>query len=63
MTECLHKTRSCRWFEKDGLAAARYYVSLQPNRRMGSETDGPEPLVVNFILAGAPCQMLNGGPR
>jgi hypothetical protein len=33
------------------------------DRRMGSETDGPKPLVVNFILAGAPCQILNGGPR
>ena len=63
MTECLHKTRPCLWFEKDGLAAARLYVSLLPDSRMVSETEGSDPLVMNSILAGAPYQILNGGSR
>ena len=63
MTECLHKTRPCLWFEKDGLAAARLYVSLLPDSRMVSETEGSDPLVMNSILAGAPYQILNGGQR
>jgi len=56
-----HKVRTCLWYDTDGLAAARCYVSLIP----GSEIEGhpsADAVVVNFILAGTPYQALNGGP-
>jgi predicted 3-demethylubiquinone-9 3-methyltransferase (glyoxalase superfamily) len=58
------KVRTCLWFEKDGLEAARFYVGLIPNSAL--ETDAPhglQPIVVAFSLAGVPYQILNGGPH
>ena len=58
------KVRTCLWFEKNGLEAARFYVSLLPDS--GLEKDyaaGAEPITVEFRLAGAPYQILNGGPH
>lgn len=56
--------RTCLWFERGGLEAARRYVELVPNSRMETvATDEAEPLVVLFTLGGAPFQILNGGPR
>lgn len=55
--------RTCLWFAKDGLAAARFYVSLLPGSHLEDVAEGPEPLVVNFTLAGTPYQILNGGPH
>ena len=55
--------RTCFWFERGGLDAARWYTNLIPNSRL--ETDAPagsEPMVVAFSLAGVPYQILNGGP-
>ena len=57
------KVRTCLWFDSGGLAAARFYVSLLPGSRLETDRDGPEPMVVNFILAGTPYQILNGGPH
>jgi predicted 3-demethylubiquinone-9 3-methyltransferase (glyoxalase superfamily) len=57
-----HKVRTCLWFEKDGLAAARFYTGLVPDSAL--ETDAPEgsnPIIVAFSLGGAPYQILNGG--
>jgi predicted 3-demethylubiquinone-9 3-methyltransferase (glyoxalase superfamily) len=59
-----HKVRTCLWFEKDGLAAARFYTGLVPGSAL--ETDAPEgsdPIVVAFSLGGVPYQILNGGPH
>lgn len=58
------KVRTCLWFEKDGLAAARFYTGLVPNSAL--ETDAPEgsnPIIVPFSLDGVPYQILNGGPH
>ncbi|GJL93151.1 VOC family protein [Hyphococcus sp.] len=60
------KVRTCLWFEKGGLEAAKLYVSLLPDSRIDSEyptKTGKEPLTVEFTLAGAPYQILNGGPH
>ena len=61
-----NKVRTCLWFERDGEAAARCYVSLLPDSAIESAfhpEPGQPPLVVNFTLAGAPFQILNGGPN
>ena len=58
------KVRTCLWFEKGGFEAAKFYVSLLPDSRIDSEyptESGKEPLTVEFTLAGAPYQILNGG--
>lgn len=59
------KVRTCLWFEKDGLEAARFYTSLLPYSRVEKEhaLGHDEPLLVDFTLAGAPYQILNGGPH
>ena len=60
------KTRTCLWFESGGEEAARFYVTLLPDSRIESiyRTDPDQPaLVVDFTLAGAPYQILNGGPE
>ncbi len=60
-----HKTRPCLWFEKDGLEAAKFYCSLLPNSHVEAKDwpGEPEPIIVNFTLAGTPYQILNGGPH
>lgn len=59
------KVRTCWWFDGKGLEAARFYVSLLPESHLEGEVSpsGGEPLVVEFILSGAPMMILNGGPR
>lgn len=60
------KTRTCLWFESGGEEAARFYVTLLPDSRIEStyrrSPDQPA-MVVDFTLAGAPYQILNGGPE
>jgi predicted 3-demethylubiquinone-9 3-methyltransferase (glyoxalase superfamily) len=60
------KVATCLWFDGDAEAAARFYVSLLPDSRITNvarpDPDGPA-LLVEFTLAGAPYQALNGGPR
>ena len=56
--------RTCLWFDSGGLEAARFYTSLLPDSVLETEvTDGVEPLVVAFSLAGVPYSILNGGPH
>jgi predicted 3-demethylubiquinone-9 3-methyltransferase (glyoxalase superfamily) len=59
------RVRTCLWFDRDGEEAANFYVSLLPGSRIEGvyrrDAAGP-PLVVDFSLAGAPYQALNGGP-
>ena len=60
-----HKVRTCLWFNKKGLEAARFYVSLLPESFIetdSSSSDG-DPVVVNFTLSGVPFMALNGGDR
>ncbi len=56
--------RTCLWFERDGLEAARFYTGLIANSVL--QTDAPEgsdPIIVAFSLDGVPYQILNGGPH
>ena len=59
------KVRTCLWFDGNGHEAAAFYVSLLPDSRIEQvvqpDPAGP-PLVVEFMLAGAPYMTLNGGP-
>lgn len=59
------KVRPCFWFQKGGLKAAEFYVSLLPDSRIDAvfEHGVPQdPMVVEFTLAGAPMMILTGGP-
>lgn len=60
----------CLWFGKDGEDAARFYVSLLPDSRIGKITTSPgdypggragDVLVIEFELAGQHYIALNGG--
>jgi predicted 3-demethylubiquinone-9 3-methyltransferase (glyoxalase superfamily) len=62
----------CLWFDRDAEAAARLYVSLFPNSRIGAISRYPEGLpgdragevlTVEFELDGKPFTGLNGGPE
>ena len=59
------KIRTCFWLEKGGLEAARFYTSLLPDSALENDNwpGDDEPIIVNFKLAGAPYQFLNGGPH
>lgn len=68
----MSKVSTCLWFERDGEAAARLYVSLVPDSRIDhvQRSPGPSPageagdaLLVAFTLAGQSFQALNGGTR
>ncbi len=59
------RVRSCLWFEKGGGEAAAFYVTLLPDSRVETEwlLGGDAPMLIDFTLAGAPYQILNGGPH
>lgn len=60
------KVRTCLWFEKGGLAAAKFYVGLLPDSKIDAvyEHGNPEdPMVVEFTLHGAPMMILTAGPQ
>ncbi|PGH03330.1 hypothetical protein AJ79_07408 [Helicocarpus griseus UAMH5409] len=54
-----HKIHTCLWFEKDGIEAAKFYVSLFKNSRIVSD----DPTLVTFILDGQEISIINGGPH
>ncbi|MEZ5922772.1 MAG: VOC family protein [Hyphomicrobiaceae bacterium] len=64
------KVRTCIWFEKDAIEAARLYVSLLPDSRIENaaavehmltgEADGVR--IIDIVLAGTPYQLLQAGP-
>jgi predicted 3-demethylubiquinone-9 3-methyltransferase (glyoxalase superfamily) len=63
--EHLAKVRTCFWFAKGGLEAAREYVSLVPDSRIDAVRDSgqpDDPMIVEFTLAGAPMMILTAGP-
>ena len=64
------KVRTCLWFEDTALPAAEFYCSLLPLSRIervehfpeGNPMGEPGQVVgVDFTLAGAPYQAINGG--
>ncbi|GEP01464.1 VOC family protein [Methylobacterium haplocladii] len=66
----MSKVRTCLWFDKDGEAAVRFYVSIVPDSSVEhvQRSPGPWPggqagdaIVVNFTLGGQSFQALNGG--
>jgi predicted 3-demethylubiquinone-9 3-methyltransferase (glyoxalase superfamily) len=69
-----HKTPKnliCLWYEKDALAAARFYAKIFPNSRVKAVHKAPadfpsgkkgQVLTVEFTVLGIPCIGLNGGP-
>lgn len=63
MTETVDVT-TCLWFENAGMDAARFYVALIPDSRLLTKAEGGDsPMIVDFVLAGVPYRILNGGPH
>lgn len=67
---CRLTVETCLWFERDGEAAARFYVSLVPGSEGTHVQRSPwawpggaagEVILVDFTLAGQRYQALNGG--
>jgi predicted 3-demethylubiquinone-9 3-methyltransferase (glyoxalase superfamily) len=65
------KNLICIWYEKDALAAAKFYAKLFPDSKVTAvhkaPTDFPsgkkgQVLTVGFTVLGIPCLGLNGGP-
>lgn len=58
----MHKVTPFLWFDSEAEQAARYYVSIFKNAKLG-EISGPKdkPLTVAFELDGQPFVGLNGG--
>lgn len=68
----MSKVRTCLWFERDGEAAVRFYVSIVPDSAIEhvQRSPGPWPggdagdaLVIDFTLGGQNFQALNGGHK
>ena len=64
------KNTICLWYEKDALAAARFYASIFPDSQVGVIFHAPsgfpdgrkgDVLTVEFTVFGIPCVGLNGG--
>jgi predicted 3-demethylubiquinone-9 3-methyltransferase (glyoxalase superfamily) len=63
-----HNIRTCLWFDDGrGPEAAAFYCALVPNSRVESSfvasTDVGRFSVTNFVLGGAPYQILDAGPH
>ncbi|HWB78539.1 MAG TPA: VOC family protein [Nannocystaceae bacterium] len=65
------KNTICLWFDKDALAAARFYAETFPDSRVTAVREAPgdfpggkkgDVLTVEFTVCGIPCMGLNGGP-
>lgn len=57
-----HKIRTCFWFSSGGAEAARFYTGLVPGSHIETDLTGnPDPMIVNFTLAGTPYQILTAG--
>jgi len=59
------KVRTCLWFEKGGVKAAEFYVSLLPDSRIDAvfeHGNAADPMVVEYTLGGAPMMHLTAGP-
>ena len=65
------KNTICLWFDKDALAAARFYASTFPDSKVTAVQKAPsdfpggkkgDELTVEFTVLGIPCIGINGGP-
>jgi predicted 3-demethylubiquinone-9 3-methyltransferase (glyoxalase superfamily) len=65
------KNRICLWYDKDALAAARFYAATFPNSEVTAVHNAPsdfpggkkgDELTVEFTVLGIPCIAINGGP-
>jgi len=65
------KNTVCLWFDKDALAAARFYAATFPDSKVIAVHQAPsdfpggkkgDELTVEFTVLGTPCLGLNGGP-
>jgi predicted 3-demethylubiquinone-9 3-methyltransferase (glyoxalase superfamily) len=68
----MNKNTICLWYNKDALAAARFYAETFPNSLVGAVHRAPsdypsgkegDVLTVEFTVCGVPCIGLNGGPQ
>ena len=60
------KVRTCLWFERRGLEAAEFYVSLLPGSSIENvlqHGQPDDPMIVEFNLGGAPMMILTAGPH
>jgi predicted 3-demethylubiquinone-9 3-methyltransferase (glyoxalase superfamily) len=71
MAKKIAKNTICLWYDKDAVAAARFYAATFPDSSVGTVYRAPsdypsgkagDVLTVEFIVAGIPCIGLNGGP-
>ena len=65
------KNTICLWYEKDALAAAKFYSATFPDSKVVAVHKAPsdfpggktgDELTVEFTVLGIPCLGLNGGP-
>jgi predicted 3-demethylubiquinone-9 3-methyltransferase (glyoxalase superfamily) len=65
------KNTICLWYDKDALAAARFYAATFPDSEVKAVHHAPsdfpggkagDVLTVEFTVLGTPCIGLNGGP-
>ncbi len=65
------KNTICLWYNRDALAAARFYAETFPDSSVGAVHHAPgdfpdgkkgDELTVEFTVMGIPCLGLNGGP-
>jgi predicted 3-demethylubiquinone-9 3-methyltransferase (glyoxalase superfamily) len=59
------KVRACLWFERHGLKAAEFYVSLLPWSAIDAVYaygNSSDPMIVEFTLHGSPMMILTAGP-
>jgi hypothetical protein len=66
------KNTICLWYDKDALAAARFYAKTFPDSKVGEVFKAPsdfpsgkegDVLTVLFTVLGIPCLGLNWGPQ
>lgn len=58
------KVRTCLWFEKAGLSAAEFYVSLLPWSAIDAvypHGNPDDPMIVEFTLHGSPMMIMSAG--
>ena len=69
--QAMSKNTICLWYDKDALAAARFYAATFPESAVGAVHHAPsdypsgkegDELTVEFTILGIPCLGLNGGP-
>jgi predicted 3-demethylubiquinone-9 3-methyltransferase (glyoxalase superfamily) len=72
MKKSTPKNRICIWYDRDALAAAKFYAKTFPNSKVTNVDKAPadfpsgkkgQVLTVEFTVMGIPCLGLNGGPQ